>query len=218
MEAFLGTIMSVGFNYAPKGWAFCNGQLLSITQNSALFSLLGVMYGGNGQVNFGIPDLRGRVPVGSQAAGPGLQNVPQGQLAGTNNTTVLGNGQVQVSLNSSNLPAHSHDAAGLTAATTMQASGTASGGSLAPAEGSLLVGTSTGSAQAAAIYLPTTSSPASPVNLGNLSTTVSGQTANAGNGAVVVAPVITQAVAPIMQPYLGLNFIISLYGVYPSRN
>ena len=68
-EPFLGEIRMVGFNFAPKGWAFCNGQLLPISQNTALFSLLGTTYGGNGQTTFALPDLRGRVadPPGAGA-------------------------------------------------------------------------------------------------------------------------------------------------------
>lgn len=78
MDAFMGTIMPVAFQYAPRGWMFCNGQTLPIAQNSALFSLLGTMYGGDGQNTFGLPDLRGRVPVGSQGPGPGIATVAQG--------------------------------------------------------------------------------------------------------------------------------------------
>lgn len=63
-EPFLGQIMLVGFNFAPQGWAFCNGQLLSISQNTALFSLLGTTYGGNGTTTFALPDLRGRAALG----------------------------------------------------------------------------------------------------------------------------------------------------------
>ena len=70
-EPFLGQIMLVGFNFAPQGWAFCNGQLLSISQNTALFSLLGTDYGGNGTTTFALPDLRGRAALGF-AQGPGL--------------------------------------------------------------------------------------------------------------------------------------------------
>lgn len=218
MDAFMGMIMPVGFNYAPRGWAFCNGQTVAIQQNSAMFALLGTMYGGDGTQTFGIPDLRGRVPVGSQAQGPGLQNIAQGEKAGSNNVTVIANGQTQFTLNTNNMPAHSHGATGLMATTHMQASGAASGGSLTPVEGSVLVGTSTGSPQAAAVYLPATSTPPSPVNLGNLSTTLSGQTAPAGTGTPVVAPVSTQATVSIMQPYLGLNYIIAMEGIFPARN
>ena len=69
LEPFLGEIQWVSFNFAPKGWAFCNGQLLPINQNQALFSLLGTTYGGDGRVNFALPDLRGRVIVGAGSPG-----------------------------------------------------------------------------------------------------------------------------------------------------
>jgi microcystin-dependent protein len=87
-EPFLGQIMLVPYNFAPRGWAFCSGQILSIAQNTALFSLLGTTYGGNGQTTFALPDLRGRVPV-SSGQGPGLSNYSLGQVSGTETTTLL---------------------------------------------------------------------------------------------------------------------------------
>jgi microcystin-dependent protein len=80
-EPFIGEIRAVGFNFAPRGWAFCDGQIISITQNQALFALLGTTYGGDGRTTFALPDLRGRSPVG-MGAGPGLTPVKQGVLAG----------------------------------------------------------------------------------------------------------------------------------------
>ena len=82
LEPFVGEINLVGFNFAPRGWAFCNGQLLPISQNTALFSLLGTMYGGDGRTTFALPDLRGRVPVG-QGSGPGLTSRIVGQVGGS---------------------------------------------------------------------------------------------------------------------------------------
>jgi microcystin-dependent protein len=228
MEVFIGTILPVGFNYAPRGWAFCNGQLLSIAQNSALFALLGTTYGGNGQTTFGLPDLRGRVIVGSQAGqqGPGLPPVQPGEMAGTNNVTVLGNGQTSFSLSVNNLPSHTHtaslDTSGVTATTTLQAGTGTTGGTLVPAAGSYLTGTAGGSPSAAAVYLPAATAPTSPVNLGGISTTLGGTggvtIGNTGNGAAVVAPVTTQALVSIMQPYTGINYVIALEGIFPSRN
>lgn len=98
MDPFIGQILYVAFNFAPTGWALCNGQLLSISQNTALFSLLGTTYGGDGQTTFGLPDLRGRVPL-HFGNGPGLSNYSQGDLAGTETTT----------LTVANLPSHAHD-------------------------------------------------------------------------------------------------------------
>ena len=81
-EPFLGMIAIYGFNFAPRGWATCSGQILPIAQNTALFSLLGTTYGGNGQTTFALPDLRGRVP-NSFGHGPGLSNYDLGQVGGT---------------------------------------------------------------------------------------------------------------------------------------
>jgi microcystin-dependent protein len=94
---FLGEIRLVGSNFAPRGWAFCQGQVLSIAQNNALFALLGTTYGGNGTTTFGLPDLRGRVPVGF-GQGPGLSNYAQGQAFGVE----------AVTLTSTQMPAHTH--------------------------------------------------------------------------------------------------------------
>src|ERR1700682_4249256 len=80
-EPYLGQVEIFAFNYAPKSWAFCAGQLMSITQSTALFSLLGTTYGGNGIQTFGLPDLRGRVAVGA-GQGPGLSNYIPGQVSG----------------------------------------------------------------------------------------------------------------------------------------
>lgn len=106
-EPFIGQIIPVAFNFAPVGWAVCNGQLLSIAQNTALFSLLGTQYGGNGFSTFGLPDLRGRVIVG-EGIGPGLIPVDQGELGGSS--------QVQLIL--SNIPSHSHSIGANTGAGT----------------------------------------------------------------------------------------------------
>lgn len=96
-EPFLGQISTFGFNFAPRGWASCDGRILSIAQNTALFSLLGTTYGGNGQTTFALPDLRGRVSV-NQGQGPGLTNYVIGETGGVEN----------VSLISTQIPAHNH--------------------------------------------------------------------------------------------------------------
>lgn len=97
MEPYVGQIQAFGFNFAPRNWAFCNGQLLPITQNTALFSLLGTTYGGDGRTTFGLPDLRGRSAVG-QGHGPGLAQFMLGQFSGSET----------VSLQLANMPAHNH--------------------------------------------------------------------------------------------------------------
>lgn len=112
MDPFIGEIRSFGFNFAPVGWALCNGQLLSISQNTALFSLLGTMYGGNGQTTFGLPDLRGRVSLGF-GQGPGLSMRTQGEVGGSETVT----------LTQATLPPHSHTVAASSTATTKNPSG-----------------------------------------------------------------------------------------------
>jgi microcystin-dependent protein len=98
-DPFIAEVRMIGFTYAPKGWAYCDGQILPIAQNTALFSLVGTMYGGNGMSTFGLPDLRGRVPV-HFGQGPGLSLYDQGEIFGDETETLTG-GQ---------LPAHEHGA------------------------------------------------------------------------------------------------------------
>lgn len=225
MDAFMGTVLAVGFNYPPRGWLFCNGQTISIAQNSAMFALLGTMYGGDGQNTFGIPDLRGRVVVGSQGAGPGISNVQQGEKAGTNNVTAISTGTGSVTLTVANLPAHTHtatlDLAGLSAATTVNVGTGTNGGLAAVATNGGLTSTA-GGPSGAAIYLPAATAPTAPVALGGVTTAITGTgtvtNANTGSGTATSFPVTVSSTNTIMQPYLGLNYIIAMEGIFPSRN
>jgi len=96
-DQYVGEIRMTGFNFAPQGWALCNGQTLPIAQNNALFALIGTTYGGNGSTNFNLPNLQGRVPV-HQGTGTGLTTAVIGESAGTETVTLL----------ATNLPSHSH--------------------------------------------------------------------------------------------------------------
>src|ERR1700736_2508230 len=89
-QPFLGQIALFPYNFAPRGWARCQGQLMSISQNTALFSLLGTMHGGAGSSTFGLPDLQGRVPI-SYGQGPGLTDYIEGEEIGVENVTLLSN-------------------------------------------------------------------------------------------------------------------------------
>src|SRR5437667_8115680 len=102
LEPFLGEIILVPYNFAPQGWAFCQGQLLPINQNTALFSILGTTYGGDGRTTFALPDLRGRTAIGAEGAAPGLSYYTLGQATGSA-TTVL---------SASQLPPHNHAISG----------------------------------------------------------------------------------------------------------
>jgi microcystin-dependent protein len=87
MDPILGTIIIFAGNFAPKGWALCDGSILAISSNSALFSLLGTTYGGNGTTTFALPDLRGRAPI-SAGTGPGLRTISLGEMAGSQTTVI----------------------------------------------------------------------------------------------------------------------------------
>jgi microcystin-dependent protein len=98
MTPFIGAIFPFGFNFAPQGWAFCFGQLISIAENDALFALIGTTYGGDGVNTFALPDFRGRAPI-HQGQGAGLSNYVLGQKAGSENVTLTAN----------QLPSHNHN-------------------------------------------------------------------------------------------------------------
>jgi microcystin-dependent protein len=173
MEAYLGQILLVPYNFAPRGFAFCQGQILSISQNTALFSLLGTTYGGNGQTTFALPDLRGRIPVG-QGQGPGLSIYDLGQMDGAES----------INLAITEIPAHSHAIKGSPLAADVSQVASA-----APA--------STGSLN---LYAPGSSSPNANLNPNTLKVT--------GGG----LPHENR------MPFLSLNWIIALNGIFPARN
>jgi len=100
-DPFVAEIRIFGFNFAPKGWAFCNGQILPLSQNTALFSLLGTTYGGNGKSNFALPNLQGSIPV-NPGQGPGLSLYDLGETGGTESVTLL----------ESEMPSHVHQVLG----------------------------------------------------------------------------------------------------------
>jgi microcystin-dependent protein len=169
----LGEIRMFGGNFAPRNWAFCNGQLLPIAQNTALFSLLGTTYGGNGINTFALPDLRGRVP-NHFGQGPGLSNYTQGQVGGTETVTLL----------QGNLPAHSHPVNAVTAG---------------------------GNQASPAANLPAIESTGTSLNF-------SSSAANATMNAATIGNTGQNLPLPVIQPYLTINFIIALQGIFPSRN
>jgi len=207
MEPFMGQIMQVGFTYAPRGWMTCQGQLLAIAQQSALFSLLGTTFGGNGQNTFGLPDARGRTFVGT-GQGPGMQPYNVGQIGGTENTTLL----------IPNMPAHNHTAVFTPAGGSLSGQVQAKSGiaqaqlSDTPSEGCFLANTADPEVSGTPlIYAPATSG-GTPVNLGGVS--VSGTT----GGSVTVGMNGGSQPFSVLSPYLALMTIIAVNGVFPSRN
>ncbi|MBN7803545.1 phage tail protein [Algoriphagus aestuariicola] len=194
MEPFLGQIMMVGFDFAPRGWALCNGQLLSIAQNTALFSLLGTTYGGDGRTTFALPDLRGRCAVG-MGQGPGLTLRNQGEMAGSENTT----------LTVANIPAHTHPAQVSNIQVQMMASNEAGTEETPGNNNATTLAASTNQGRGVDIY--NSSTPNVALNTGN----------SPASGSVTVG--MTGGNIPVnnMQPFLGVNYIIALQGIFPSR-
>jgi microcystin-dependent protein len=165
-DPFVGEIRVVGFNFAPTGWALCNGQVLPIAQNTALFSLLGTTYGGDGRTTFALPNLQGRASM-HQGQGPGLSYHALGEADGTQAET----------LSPAQMPAHNH--------------------ALAAASGSATTGTPSSQVSLAAGAVKTYAPAHNVVPMGEVAG--GGQPHNN------------------MQPYLVLNYVIALTGIFPPR-
>jgi microcystin-dependent protein len=180
-QQYLGEIRMTGFNFAPVGWALCQGQALSISQNTALFSLLGTTYGGNGTSTFNLPDLQGRVPI-SWGNGAGLSPVVIGEKAGSNNVSIL----------LANLPSHNH-----------------------PLNVSNATATASDPTGAFLAQPNTSTNPRSPgsTTAGYVTGNPTGQAAPGAIGNIGSSQPLS--VAP---PFLVVNFIIALTGIFPSRN
>jgi microcystin-dependent protein len=174
MNPYIGQILMVAFNFAPVGWALCNGQIMPINQNQALFSLLGTMYGGNGTTNFALPNLQGRVPIHMGNSGGSSYIV--GETGGAEN----------VMLTVNNLPAHSH---------------TANCNSLPG----------------------TTAEPAKNFWAETAPLSRTGPFSYAASSNAQMAPTAIGMTggnlpASVVQPFLCVNFIIALQGIFPSRD
>lgn len=177
MDPILGQIILFGGNFAPQGWAFCNGQLLPISQNAALFSLLGTIYGGDGVRTFALPDLRGRAPI-HFGQGPGLSNYALGQVGG----------QESVTLTVTEMPAHTHSVA---------PAATSSDATVPDPHNQIFAKTATRTTST------NTYAPASSKNgaMAAFDSAIAGGSQPHSN----------------LQPYVAMNYIIALQGVYPSR-
>jgi microcystin-dependent protein len=173
-EPFIGQVTMFAGNFAPRSWAFCEGQLLPINSNQSLFSLLGTIYGGDGRTTFALPDLRGRTPI-SPGPGPGLPSNNLGQRGGAANVT----------LTTAQLPSHTHTVGNLRA-------------NASPADTDNPTANSLAIAPAYSVAAPT-------VDMHGASL---GPMGNTGGGSI----------HPNMPPYLAINYIIALVGIYPSRN
>jgi len=197
MDEYLSVIKLFGCSFNPRGWQMCQGQILAIATNTALFSLLGTTYGGNGQTTFALPDLRGRVAVG-MGNGPGLPPVVQGEVAGNASVTLL----------TTQMPAHTHTAtfvSGTAATTAILSAESTPANAQNPANKCLASGTNIYAAED-----PAQNRQMSPTCI-TATTTIS---------AVVMTNGIAGNSQPIdiRTPYLGLNYCICTEGIFPSRN
>lgn len=179
MEPFLGQIMMVGFNYAPRGWAKCEGQILPISQNQALFSLLGTTYGGDGRTTFGLPDLRGRCAIG-MGQGPGLSPHPVGQMGGVEDVTLVQN----------QMPQHTHQL------------------KVSDANGTVNDPTGAVMAKNQVTIDRQTTLPVNAFTKSAPNAQISPETIQMAGGSQPHTN---------MPPYLAMNYIIALEGIYPSR-
>lgn len=170
MDQYLGQLQLVAFSFPPKGWAFCNGQLLPINQNQALFALLGTTYGGNGQTTFALPNLQGRIPV-SSGNSPSGSSWTLGEVTGTEG----------VSLVTTQIPSHTH-----------QLSVGPTPGTLGPALGNSFAGLASIQAFGSSAN----------VTMDSTAISMAGASQNHEN----------------RMPYIALNWIIALQGIFPSRN
>ncbi len=171
-EPFIAEIKIFAGNFAPRGYAFCNGQLLPISQNTALFSLIGTTYGGDGRTTTGLPNLQGRAPM-HPGRGPGLTARNLGQIGGAETAT----------LSEAQMASHNHNL----------------GASTAPASSNTAVSNAVTARASGAAY-DSNDGVDSTMNAGTLATVGGGQSHNN------------------LQPYLAMNFIIALTGVFPSRS
>ncbi|WP_298511756.1 phage tail protein [uncultured Kordia sp.] len=188
MDPFIGEIVMFGGNFAPRGWALCNGQLLAISSNSALFSILGTTYGGDGRTTFALPDLRGRSAI-HPGTGPGLSTIKLGQRGGAEYHT----------LNVLEMPNHSHSGATL--------------------KGSIMVNdedaTTDDPANANFGVAQASEGDVSPYNA------INNNAAMAANSVSVTGNTLATGGNQsfyIRNPFEGVNFIIAMLGVYPSRS
>lgn len=199
MDFYLSQIVMWGCNFAPRGWMACNGQQLSIAQNTALFSLLGTTFGGNGQTTFGLPDLRGRAPV-HFGQGAGLAtNWALGQTGGTESVTLTQN----------QMPMHTHAATATSTSTTTATLHAETSQADARNPLAKMLATPPAAAQIYADPIPADNKAMAPDSITATTATTTTVTVNPAGGSQPFG---------LIQPSLAVNFCICTEGLFPSRN
>jgi microcystin-dependent protein len=184
VDPYLANVTIFAGNFAPRSWMYCQGQLLSISEYTALYSLIGTIYGGDGQVNFALPDLRGRCAI-HPGQGQGLAPYTLGETGGN----------TEITLTSTQLPPHSHNLA------------------------SAIKGAPSASTTPGTTDVPTGNVPA-PINGSGSAYTTSPSAATMGTTVISTGtpPAGQSLPIDIMSPYLAMNYVICVEGIFPSRN
>lgn len=212
MEFIMGGTIMFGGNFAPKDWAFCDNQLIAISQNQALFAILGTTWGGDGRTSFALPDLRGRVPLGT-GRGPGLTDSILGR----------GTGRETVTLTNTQLPTHAHTATfagtGGSSGSAISATATVNANSgTGNADNSTGNYWAAGEASGRAVTKSYSSTAGTTMASDAVTVAISGGGGGITGGTVTVDPTGGNSPFSIMQPSLGMNYIIAVQGTFPSRN
>ena len=223
-NAYIGMILPVAFDRVPKGWLPCDGRLMPINTNQVLYSLLGAQFGGDGRTTFALPDLRGRTPIGANLSTlpltPDQTNVRHGQSIGDYGSQVPVNGTAEFAIAAANLPAHTHGvtipADKLVAKSTMHATKTV--GAMEPVDGAALGKGGSGNGQAAIYATATPNVTLSDASVKTTLKPVSVTSASTGAATKITAPYAGNLAFSALQESMGINFIICVSGLYPTRN
>ncbi len=209
MDPFIGQIMMFGGNFAPRGWALCDGQLLAISSNTALFSIIGTTYGGDGRTTFALPDLRGRASI-HPGNGPGLSAYRLGERGGVEDVT----------LSSRQIPSHNHAVSGdvpVSLALRSQADlkvSSASADEEEPSSSAYLAAGKDSSGNAVEMF--TESAPDTTLAAGSVTVSTT------GTGKMTLNTITNNTGGNLshtnIEPYLCVNYIIALVGIFPSRS
>ncbi|MDL5049701.1 tail fiber protein [Oscillatoria amoena NRMC-F 0135] len=191
MEGYIGEVRLFAGNFAPRAWMLCQGQSLSIAEYTPLYAIIGTMYGGDGQQSFLLPDLRGRRAVHSgNSTGPGLQPIYIGEVGGYE----------QLTLTSSQMPAHSHQiTATMTGSATLNFANDSAVAGVTPQNNFFAISSEN-------FYAP---NPDTALASASVTTNLSSMSLSVSGGSQPI---------PMVTPYLALNYIICLEGIFPSRN
>ena len=237
MDPILGSVMLCPYTFAPQGWMFCNGQTLNIQTNAALYALIGIQFGGDGQTTFNLPDLRGRIPVAvnntvapdrivtAPVNGQGVPTRPGvvGDTLGAN-VHLVSSGPASFTLTQANLPPHTHVATVSSGSATIDVTLNASldeASEAAPTAGGYLATAASSGTSLTNMYRPAlgaSGSVALAKASGQVSFTPTVTNASTGNGLPVTALITLAAQSVPTPPFLAMQYIIAVEGVFPQRN